>query len=660
MKIIVADSETDGLAYECTKLHVFSWTETCEYCGGSGKQDVSGGWGADDSPPEPEWETCEECFGEGIQIESTNDYNKMREVIQGADLIVMHNAVRHDMVVFNRLLGIPMDYTKYIDTLIVSWYLYPDRASHGLAAIGEEHGVKKPEVDDWEGLSYEEYKHRCQEDTKINHKEWDKCWKRLNEIYDTEEDIFKFLRYLSFKADCLREQEQQPLTLDVAKAQKHYDELTEVIEDKTVALAKVMPKAPGKMQNKPKNLYKQDGSYSAHGKKWFDTLKELKLPPETEGPVVTEWVDGNPKSTQQIKEWLESLGWRPCTFKYQRNKLTGEEKKIPQVRYVAQSDPRKGQLTDSVLRLKEREPAIEELEGLTVAQHRRGIFEGFLSEHRGGKIISSAGGLTNTLRFKHRKPIVNLPGVDAAWGKEIRGCIVAEDDTQVLCGADVSSLESCTKRHLMWEHDPEYVTEMSQPGFDEHLNLAKFAGKVTQEDIDRYNEGKAPELKPLRSKFKATNYSAVYGVGAPKLARETGMTQKEAQELLKAYWGRNWAVEKLAKDQYVKTLKDGSMWLKNPVSGFYYSLRYDKDRFSTLNQGLGVYIFDLWVANIRKLGIKVSMQYHDEVLFSVPKGQEEQTEGLLKQAMDKVNDTLKLNVTIGADAEFGSSYDQCH
>ena len=231
---------------------------------------------------------------------------------------------------------------------------------------------------------------------------------------------------------------------------------------------------------------------------------------------------------------------------------------------------------------------------------------------------------------------------------------------QVLCGADVSSLESCTKRHLMWDYDPDYVTEMSKEGFDEHLDLAKHAGKVTQEDIDKYARGDAPELKPLRSKFKATNYSAIYGVGAPKLARETGMTRREAEELLKAYWGRNWAVEKLSKDQYVKTLKDGSMWLKNPVSGFYYSLRHDKDRFSTLNQGLGVYIFDLWVANMRKLGVHPQAQMHDEVLFSLPKGQEKQTEEKLREAMKKVNETLKLNVTVGIDVEFGGSYASVH
>ena len=472
-------------------------------------------------------------------------------------------------------------------------------------------------------------------------------------------DIIRFLRYISFKMDCLREQEENPLTLDVEKAQRHFDELSQVIEEKTVALAKVMPKVPDQTKRKPKNCYKQDGTYSKLGKEWFDILKGLNLPADTEGEVVVTYKEGNPGSTQQIKEWLDSLGWEPCHFKFTRNKITGDEKKIPQVRYSNQSDPRKGQLTDSVLRLKEREPKLELLEGLTVAQHRKSIFEGFLKSHKGGKIVSGAGGFTNTLRLKHRAPIVNLPGVDAQWGKEIRGCIVAPEG-EVMCGADVSSLESCTKRHLMWDYDPDYVTEMSKEGFDEHLDLAKHAGKVIQEDIDRYAKGDAPELKPLRSKFKATNYSAIYGVGAPKLARETGMTRREAEELLKAYWGRNWAVEKLSKDQYVKTLKDGSMWLKNPVSGFYYSLRYDKDRFSTLNQGLGVYIFDLWVANMRKLGVKVSLQYHDEVLFSVSKGQEKQTEELLKEAMRKVNETLKLNVTIGADAEFGPDYASVH
>ncbi len=146
-KVLVADTETNGLAYDCDRIWVMSWTE------------------------------------DGETYESTNDYATMENVYNSADLIVMHNAVQHDMVVFNRILGISMDYRKYIDTLWISRYLYPDRKSHGLDAIGKEHGVQKPVVKDWDNLDYETYKHRCEEDVRINYLEWIAQKKRLQEIY---------------------------------------------------------------------------------------------------------------------------------------------------------------------------------------------------------------------------------------------------------------------------------------------------------------------------------------------------------------------------------------------------------------------------------------------------------------------------------------------
>jgi len=102
------------------------------------------------------------------------------------------------------------------------------------------------------------------------------------------------------------------------------------------------------------------------------------------------------------------------------------------------------------------------------------------------------------------------------------------------------------------------------------------------------------------------------------------------------------------------------MWLKNPVSGFWYQLRFDKDRFSTLNQGTGVYCFDTWVYFVRKLGIKVSMQFHDEIVIEVDLGKEEETEALLKEAMVMTNNKLKLNVPLGVDVQFGSNYGMVH
>jgi len=479
---------------------------------------------------------------------------------------------------------------------------------------------------------------------------------------ELSDDIRRFLRYLSFKQDCLREQEANPLTVDVEKAQRHYNELEAIKSEKTIALAKVMPQRPiEKYKNKPKVMQKKDGTLSALGEAWYKLLKEQCLPSTTEGTVtiVEGWEDGNPNSPSQVKEWLYSLGWKPCTYKYDRNKLTGEEKKIEQVRYSSASDPRKGELTDSVLKLKAKEPGIEVLEGLTVATHRMSIFKAFVASAKEGQVIASAGGLTNTLRLKHRSPIVNLPKVGSPWGEEIRGCIVAQEGTTV-CGADVSSLESCTKRHYMWDYDPDYVTDMSTEGFDEHLDLAKHAGEVTQEQIDLYNQGKAPELKAVRNIFKPANYAGVYGVRELTLSRSTGMSVAKCKDLLDAYWQRNWSVNKIAKAQFIKTLKDGSMYLKNPVSGFYYSLRYEKDTFSTLNQGTGVFVFDLWVMKCRDKGVKFSLQYHDEHLSYVPLGKEEEHKKLLEEAMREVNETLKLNVEITSDIQFGESYAAVH
>jgi len=147
-KVVVLDSESDGLAYECSKLHVLSYTHN------------------------------------GKEYHSTGDYDRMGELLTQKDTkFVAHNAVRHDMVVFHRILGIPLDYSKWIDTLALSWFLHPERNKHGLGSWAEEMGGSKPEVEDWEGLTYDQYKHRCEEDCKVNWKLWVKFKKRLDEIY---------------------------------------------------------------------------------------------------------------------------------------------------------------------------------------------------------------------------------------------------------------------------------------------------------------------------------------------------------------------------------------------------------------------------------------------------------------------------------------------
>ena len=485
----------------------------------------------------------------------------------------------------------------------------------------------------------------------------------MSDIYTEEQR--RIIHYLNFKMDCLAKQEDYGLAIDKDSIQKHIDELQSQKDPIICSLTEAMPKVPQyRKKSKPKVTHTKDGTLSKLGEEWFRLLKANKLPMNYDGDleILTGYEEPNPGSSPQVKDWLFSMGWEPCTFKYSRDKATGEEKQVEQVRYSSPSHPKKGELTESVLRLKEKNPAIEYLEKITVINHRIGVFEGFLNSERKDRtypyVVAGAGGFTNTLRFKHRTPIVNLPKVGKPWGGEIRGAIVAKKG-KIFLGSDMVSLESTTKRHYMYPHDPDYVEEMSHPDFDEHLDLAIHAGRTTKDEAVKHVRGEI-SLKSIRDPFKIVNYSAIYGVGVPKLTREGGFTRDEASTLLTTYWERNWSVKVIAKEQYVKTLKDGTMWLKNPVSGFYHSLRFEKDIFSTLNQSTGVYCFDTFVAYAKSLGVIIPMQYHDEILVECDKDMVEEIKEKLQEAIRKTNDKVKLNVELSIDYKVGNNYAEVH
>lgn len=211
----------------------------------------------------------------------------------------------------------------------------------------------------------------------------------------------------------------------------------------------------------------------------------------------------------------------------------------------------------------------------------------------------------------------------------------------------------------MYPYDPDYVHEMSQKGFDPHLDLAKHAGAITQSDIDAYNRNERDDLKAMRKNYKVVNYSATYGVGAAKLSRTTGMATPHAQSLLDAYWERNWSVKKFADDQKVRKI-NGEMWVQNPVSGFWHSLRYEKDVFSTLNQSTGAYCFDKWVAYYRMRRPNIIGQFHDESINLVKQGEQNEHSDALNWAIEKLNKELKLNVDLGIDIQYGQRYSDVH
>ena len=602
----------------------------------------------------------------GGKINSTDDYDRMRKLLSREDItLIGHNIIRFDIPVLERLLGISIK-AKLIDTLALSWYLYPNRSRHGLAYWGEEFGVPKPKVDDWVGLTYEEYEHRCSEDVRINTLLWHKMKDYLIRIYGSYEEAQKLIDYLMFKMDCAREQERSKWKLDVQGSETLETELSGEYEKAIETLRGVMPNVPIKVtKTRPAKPYKKDGSLSAIGEKWFKILEDNHKHPDTK--LIT-YLDGdnppNPASDPQLKSWLYSLGWVPCTFKYKRDKETNEVKTIPQVRMKDENN--QPIFTPSVEELIDVVPELDALRRVGVVKHRLDVVRGFLRNvDEEGFLQAKIKGFTNTLRFKH-EVFVNIPAVDKPYGEALRGLLTCRDG-YILCGSDQCALEDRTKHHYLWDFDPEYVTSLSSPDYDAHLDMALVAGMITKEDITFFKNATPEEkhgerykkIAAQRKKGKATNYSSVYGAGGATIARAANVSEKEGKLLHTAYWKLNWAVKAIAESRIVKDV-DGQLWMYNDVSHLWYTLRHDKDRFSTTNQGTGTYCFDTWVKKIRSKRPQLTGQAHDEVILEIKKGAEEQCTKLLKWAIQEVNKDLKLNRDLDVDVSYGNNYSKIH
>ena len=182
---------------------------------------------------------------------------------------------------------------------------------------------------------------------------------------------------------------------------------------------------------------------------------------------------------------------------------------------------------------------------------------------------------------------------------------------------------------------------------------------LTEEQVLEHKAGTA-NYKTERHEAKTVNFSATYKVGAKTLARTLKCTVKKAQQIIDAYWKRNKGILDFEKSCETKTIR-GQLWVKQPVSGFWYTLRNMKDIFSTVNQSTAVYVFDMWLKHIRQQSIKLSGQFHDEwlsILSSLIS--QDEIRSKVNEAMRLTNEELKLNVEISCSLDFGNCYSDVH
>lgn len=608
---IVFDIETDGLLDEVSKIHCMSWYDIDNHLG---------------------------------MIETTTSLQIMQDVMDRASTLIGHNIVCYDIPVLEKM-GVKVGtHASVIDTLALSWNLMPNRKSHGLGPWGDTIGNDKISISDWQNLSEDDYKLRCEVDVEINVEVFRLLEAKSKLLYTGQRDgLKKLYDYLTFKMECIRDQEASGMKLDLEAATSLLREMTNKYNDAYEALSSVMPPvAKYKTMSKPQSLAKKDGHLSVAGERWISALEDNGYPLDREEDITVfdRMVDPNPGSHKQVKDWLFSLGWKPETFKWVADK-DGGTRSIPQIK----SDD---DLCASIYKLDIKE--LDYLKETSILSHRIAVVQGLIDAvDDAGLVQARMHGITNTMRFRHVKPVVNLPGVDAPYGLDIRSLLTGE-----FAGCDMVSLEDTTKRHYMLPLDPKYVEEMEQPGFDPHLDLAMRAGAITEDDIQNRPE----YTKMTRKVYKMVNYSAVYGVGAKTLSRQADISVHKAAKIISSYWERNWAVTKVAENTQVRKVSD-ELWIFNPVSGFWYNLRFDKDKWSTLNQSTGVFVFDTFVKYCKEGGLNVVMQMHDEVLVDCA-GNAEQVKDVLERAIKRTNEDLGMNVPFHIDYKFGSTYAAVH
>jgi DNA polymerase I-like protein with 3'-5' exonuclease and polymerase domains len=371
-----------------------------------------------------------------------------------------------------------------------------------------------------------------------------------------------------------------------------------------------------------------------------------------------EWSKNKPKKGASHWEWNDWKNNKP------------EERAIPQVRI----DGKEGkELCESVSELAEQVPEISYLEEYSVIKHRLDTLKGILTRVDDcGKVEASFGGLTNSLRCKHRSPIVNLPAANRKYAEPIRGSLVAPKSSTLL-GSDLKSVEDRIKHSMMLPYDADYVNKMLSDNYDPHLETAIAAGLITEEDAQAYKDGSLAgedlvRVTLARHKGKTINYSSVYGIGADKLARSLGVSVEEAKIGLEGYWELNSSVKSIAADQVVVKDRLSREWLINPINGLLYSVRGEKDYFSTLIQGSGSYLFDMWLKGILKrqwdLWGKVTLtaQVHDEFVlcFKDLAYFREVFSEMINSSLGDVNKEYMLRRELGCSIAFGSKYSEIH
>lgn len=261
---------------------------------------------------------------------------------------------------------------------------------------------------------------------------------------------------------------------------------------------------------------------------------------------------------------------------------------------------------------------------------------------------------TRTGRISSLEPnLQNIP-VRTEEGKVFRKFFIAKEG-YTLCDADYSQIELRVLSHMAGD---ENMINAFNSGEDIHTATA---AQVFDMPIDM--------VTPLmRSRAKAVNFGIVYGIGAFSLAKDIGVTRKEAAEYIDSYLATYPRVDKFMRDTienakengFVTTLFNRRRYLPELASSNHMLKAFgERVARNAPIQGTAADIIKIAMINVsnrlktEKLDAKLILQVHDELIIECKEEIKERVSTLLKEEMEKAT-TMRVNLT--ADVSVGSSW----
>ena len=263
--------------------------------------------------------------------------------------------------------------------------------------------------------------------------------------------------------------------------------------------------------------------------------------------------------------------------------------------------------------------------------------------------------MTATGRLSSVEPnLQNIP-IRFEEGRRIRKAFVAPGEGWLLVSADYSQIDLRALAHIS---EDEMLIETFKQGIDIH---ARTASEIFQVPLDQVT----PEL---RYRAKAVNFGIIYGISDYGLARDTGVSRKEAKRYidryLDSYPGVRRYMEEIVKfgieHGYVETILKRRRYL--PDLRARNKMVQSFARRMALNtpiQGSSADIIKLAMIDIarelkkRELKSRMLLQVHDDLVFEVPREELDEIVALIK---DKMEHACVLKVPLEVSVKAGPNW----